>query len=97
MTSLSPIASPLPSVRPMPIARAQAAPVAQVAVATPAKSVTTAPTDESTGSLIRTASEQLDQFDRVMEKLRDSMSAGAATYGGRPSVGQSGQIVDRLA
>ncbi|WP_341209800.1 hypothetical protein [uncultured Sphingomonas sp.] len=97
MSSLSPIASPLPSVRSMPIARPQAAPVAQVTVATPAKSAATAPADDSTGSLIRTASDQLDQFDRVMEKLRNSMSAGAVTYGGRPSVGQSGQIVDRLA
>ncbi len=81
----------------MPIARAQAASVAQVAVATPARPATTVLADESTGSLIRTASEQLDQFDRVMEKLRNSMSSGAVTYGGRPSVGQSGQIVDRLA
>ena len=97
MTSLSPIASPLPSVRSMPVARAQAVPATQVAVATPAKPVATAPADESTGSLIRTASEQLDQFDRVMEKLRNSMSAGAVTYGGRPSIGQTGQIVDRLA
>lgn len=97
MSSLSPIASPLPSVRPMPIARAQAAPVAQVSVATSPKPALPAITDESTGSLIRTASEQLDQFDRVMEKLRNSMSAGAVTYGGRPGIGQTGQIVDRLA
>jgi hypothetical protein len=50
----------------------------------------------STGSLIRTASEQLDQFDRVMEKLRAGMAAGAVTYGGGAPAGQTGQIVDRL-
>ncbi|KQN93806.1 hypothetical protein ASE95_02510 [Sphingomonas sp. Leaf231] len=54
------------------------------------------PGTRSTGSLIRTAGEQLDQFDRVMEKLRSSMGGGALTYGGAPSMGQ-GQIVDRLA
>ncbi len=78
----------------MPVARAQTAPVVQAAPPTPAPKE---PAAESTGSLIRTASEQLDQFDRVMEKLRTSMAAGTVTYGGRPSVGQSGQIVDRLA
>jgi hypothetical protein len=50
----------------------------------------------STGSLIRTASEQLDQFDRVMEKLRANMAPGTVTYGRTSSVGQTGQIVDRL-
>lgn len=57
----------------------------------------------STGSLMRTASEQLDQFDRVLDKLRASLSAGSgygATYGttgAAPMTGGSGLVVDRLA
>ncbi|WP_294197391.1 hypothetical protein [uncultured Sphingomonas sp.] len=93
MTSLSPIASSLSMARQMSVARSAPAPAAPVA-ATPA--VATDKGAGSTGSLIRTASEQLDQFDRVMEKLRSNMAAGAVTYGGAPAMGQ-GRIVDRLA
>lgn len=53
------------------------------------------PAGSSNGSLMRTASEQLDQFDRVLEKLRANMGAGA-TYG-RTSAAPSGVMVDRLA
>ena len=53
-------------------------------------------TPASTGNLMRTASEQLDQFDRVLEKLRASMGAGA-TYGRGPVAGSTGLVVDRLA
>lgn len=88
MTSLSPIASSLSMARQMSVARSAPAPAAP-AVATDKGA-------GSTGSLIRTASEQLDQFDRVMEKLRSNMAAGAVTYGGAPAMGQ-GRIVDRLA
>lgn len=44
---------------------------------------------------MRTASDQLDQFDRVLEKLRANMGAGA-TYG-RAASGPTGVVVDRLA
>ncbi|MBB3694771.1 hypothetical protein [Sphingomonas sp. BK580] len=49
----------------------------------------------STGSLIRRAGAQLDQFDRVLDKLRASLGNGA-TYGGA-APGSSGMVVDRLA
>lgn len=49
----------------------------------------------STGSLIRRAGAQLDQFDRVLDKLRASLGGGA-TYGS-PAPGSSGMVVDRLA
>jgi hypothetical protein len=49
----------------------------------------------STGSLIRRAGAQLDQFDRVLDKLRASLGGGA-TYGGQ-APGSSGLVVDRLA
>lgn len=49
----------------------------------------------STGSLIRRAGAQLDQFDRVLDKLRVSLGGGA-TYGS-PAPGSSGMVVDRLA
>ncbi|MEH3104884.1 MAG: hypothetical protein PGN12_13390 [Sphingomonas phyllosphaerae] len=94
MTSLSPLAGAGSTIRSLPIARPAAAP------ATPATAVVPVaakePGSTSTGSLIRTASEQLDQFDRVMEKLKAGMAAGAVTYGGGPPAGQTGQIVDRL-
>lgn len=93
MTSLSPIASSFSMARQMSVARSAPAPAAPVA-ATPA--VAADKGAGSTGSLIRTASDQLDQFDRVMEKLRSNMAAGAVTYGGAPAMGQ-GRIVDRLA
>ncbi|MBY9064987.1 hypothetical protein K7957_18795 [Sphingomonas yunnanensis] len=48
----------------------------------------------STGSLMRRADAQLDQFDRVLDKLRASL--GGATYGS-PAPGSSGMVVDRLA
>lgn len=102
MTSLSPIAASLSTARLAATARpalAQAAvtSAAPVAAASPAKAAVAVRDDAgSTGSLIRTASDQLDQFDRVMEKLRSSMAAGAVTYGGAPSIGQ-GRIIDRLA
>jgi len=98
VTSLSPIASSMSVARPVApagatVVQAPTTPVAATAkVAAPAQDAST----RSTGSLMRTASEQLDQFDRVMEKLRSSMAAGAVTYGGGPSMGQ-GQIIDRLA
>jgi hypothetical protein len=49
----------------------------------------------STGSLIRRAGAQLDQFDRVLDTLRASLGSGA-TYGS-PAPGSSGMVVDRLA
>ncbi|MHC9419665.1 hypothetical protein ACYZX9_13830 [Sphingomonas citri] len=49
----------------------------------------------STGSLIRRAGAQLDQFDRVLDTLRASLGGGA-TYGS-PAPGSSGMVVDRLA
>lgn len=49
----------------------------------------------STGSLIRRAGAQLDQFDRVLDRLRASLGSGA-TYGS-PAPGSSGMVVDRLA
>ena len=99
MSSLSPIANSPSNVRLMAAARPAAAqvvaaPVTPAAPATPVAVVRDG--GSSTSSLIRTASEQLDQFDRVMEKLRSSMAAGALTYGGSPSIAQ-GRIVDRLA
>ena len=56
----------------------------------------------STGSLMRTASEQLDQFDRVLDKLRASLSAGSGYGAARAGMGTgtgtgSGLVVDRLA
>jgi hypothetical protein len=98
VTSLSPIASSVSAARLAAPARAGVvqAPAAPVAAAPKVAATTQDPSTRSTGNLMRTASEQLDQFDRVMEKLRSSMAAGAVTYGGAPSMGQ-GQIVDRLA
>lgn len=49
----------------------------------------------TTGSLIRRAGAQLDQFDRVLDNLRASLGGGA-TYGGL-APGSSGMVVDRLA
>ncbi|MBW6531783.1 hypothetical protein KZ820_13645 [Sphingomonas sp. RRHST34] len=49
----------------------------------------------STGSLMRRADAQLDQFDRVLDKLRSSLGSGA-TYGSL-TPGSSGMVVDRLA
>jgi hypothetical protein len=49
----------------------------------------------STGSLIRRAGAQLDQFDRVLDTLRASLGGGA-TYGS-PAPGSSGMVIDRLA
>lgn len=49
----------------------------------------------STGSLMRRADAQLDQFDRVLNTLRASLGSGA-TYGS-PAPGSSGLVVDRLA
>ncbi len=92
VTSLSPIAGSLPPVR----ANAARPAVVATPVAVAAPAIREEPGAGSTGSLIRTASEQLDQFDRVMEKLRAGMGGGALTYGGMPAREQ-GQIVDRLA
>lgn len=47
------------------------------------------------GNLMRTANDQLDQFDRVLEKLRANF-AGGATYGAA-AVARTGLVVDRLA
>lgn len=47
------------------------------------------------GNLMRTANDQLDQFDRVLEKLRANF-AGGATYGA-PAAARTGLVVDRLA
>jgi hypothetical protein len=99
VTSLSPIASSVSAARLAAPARAVVVqPPATPVAAPPARVAAVAPdaSTRSTGSLIRTAGEQLDQFDRVMEKLRSSMAAGAVTYGGAPAIGQ-GRIVDRLA
>jgi len=49
----------------------------------------------STGSLMRRADAQLDQFDRVLDRLRASLGNGT-TYGS-PAPGSSGMVVDRLA
>ncbi|MFK3889944.1 hypothetical protein [Sphingomonas sp. NPDC079357] len=95
MNSLSPLASPLSTMRSVTAARPAALAVA-APVAAPDATPRAEPSATSTGSLIRTAGEQLDQFDRVMEKLRASMNASAVTYGGNPALGQTGQIVDRL-
>lgn len=96
MTSLSPIASSFSMARQMSVARSAPAPATPAAPVAATPAVATDKGAGSTGSLIRTASEQLDQFDRVMEKLRSNMAAGAVTYGGAPAMGQ-GRIVDRLA
>ena len=94
MTSVSPIAGTSSILRSMQAARAAAA--AEPAPPTATVAVRREEPVASTGSLIRTAGEQLDQFDRVMEKLRANMAPGAVTYGRTGSLANSGQIVDRL-
>ncbi len=100
MHSVSPIAGTSSILRSMQAARAAAA-LESSSAPTPAPTPTVAikreePVAASTGSLIRTAGEHLDQFDRVMEKLRANMAPGAVTYGRTGSLAPSGQIVDRL-
>lgn len=96
MHSVSPIAGTSSILRSMQAARAAAA-LDTPSAPTPAASVKREePVVASTGSLIRTAGEHLDQFDRVMEKLRANMAPGAVTYGRTGSLAPSGQIVDRL-
>lgn len=94
MTSVFPIAGTSSILRSMQAARAAAA--AEPSPPTATVAVRREEPVASTGSLIRTAGEQLDQFDRVMEKLRANMAPGAVTYGRTGSLAPSGQIVDRL-
>jgi len=96
VTSVSPIAGTSSILRSMQAARAAVAPESPSAATPVAPVRREEPVAASTGSLIRTAGEQLDQFDRVMEKLRANMAPGAVTYGRTSSIGQTGQIVDRL-
>ena len=98
MQSVSPIAGTSSILRSMQAARAAAALEPSPApTSTPVVAVKREePATASTGSLIRTAGEHLDQFDRVMEKLRANMAPGAVTYGRTGSLAPSGQIVDRL-
>jgi len=95
VTSFPSIAGAIPPTRSVAVAR-PAVPAGAAAPAAPVPTSRDADGAGSTSSLIRAAGEQLDQFDRVMEKLRSGMAGGAVTYGGAPAAAQ-GRIVDRLA